>query len=97
MPHRLACARRPLYVPKETSEGQLLAVNAGVEQMLEQLDPTDDERGALEGHSAALSALIARLADVPTPAGPTPRELGNTAAFIQLDELRPTLDGPASS
>ncbi len=48
-PHRLACARCPFYVPKKSSRGQLLAVRDGIDQMLEQLDLTDDEREALEG------------------------------------------------
>lgn len=39
--------------------------------MLEQLDLTDDERQALEGDRDALTALAKRLADTPTPAGPT--------------------------
>ena len=33
--------------------------------MLEQLDLSDDERDALEGRQAALSALVATLADGP--------------------------------
>jgi hypothetical protein len=34
-PHRLACARCPYYLPKQSSAGQLLSVKDGVEQMLE--------------------------------------------------------------
>ena len=40
-----------------------------------QLDLTDDERQALEGGREAITALAAKLADVPTPAGPTPNQL----------------------
>jgi hypothetical protein len=43
--------------------------------MLEQLDLTDDERQALEGDREAITALAAKLADVPTPAGPAPSQL----------------------
>jgi hypothetical protein len=36
---------------------------------------TDDERAAVDDGLAALEKLCADLADVPTPAGPTPRQL----------------------
>ncbi|MDH6222780.1 hypothetical protein M2283_010132 [Streptomyces pseudovenezuelae] len=50
--------------------------------MLEQLDLTGDEREALEGDREAVTALAERLADTPTPAGPTPKELGTNDSFI---------------
>ncbi|MBT2472307.1 hypothetical protein J7E97_31785 [Streptomyces sp. ISL-66] len=88
---RLACARCPFYVPKESTKGQLLAVKDGINKMLEQVDLTDDEREALEGDRDAVTALTQRLADIPTPAGPTPRELGTTDAFIPLTQLLGTI------
>ncbi|GGL68076.1 integrase [Streptomyces anthocyanicus] len=90
-PHRLACARCPFYVPKDSARGQLLAVKDGIDQMLEQLDLTDDEREALEGDREAVTALAERLADTPTPAGPTPRDLGTTGAFVPLTQLMSTV------
>ncbi len=95
-PHRLACARCPFYLPKQSSAGQLLAVKDGIQQVLEQLELTDDERAALEGDRDAVAALAKRLADVPTPAGPTPNELGAEPAFISLAALRDTLPGGGS-
>ncbi|MEY9961960.1 tyrosine-type recombinase/integrase [Streptacidiphilus sp. MAP5-52] len=92
-PHRLACARCPFYVPKDSRRGQLLAVKDGIQQMLEQLDLTEEEREALEGDREAVAALIDRLADIPTPAGPTPAQLGAPQAFIPLTALT---GGPAS-
>ncbi|MEU2258467.1 tyrosine-type recombinase/integrase [Nocardia xishanensis] len=89
--HRLACARCPFYLPKASSAGQLLAVKAGVDQMLERLELTDEEREALEGDREVLLQLADRLADVPTPAGPTPSELGTDQAFIELTELQATI------
>jgi hypothetical protein len=56
--------------------------------MLEQLDLTDDERDALEGDRDAITALAEKLADVPTPAGPTPEELGTEPVFVTLTGLR---------
>jgi integrase len=93
-PHRLACARCPFYLPKESSGGQLLAVKDGIEQMLEQLDLTDDEREALEGDRNAVAALAERLANTPTPAGPTPNELGGNSAFVSLTAVRESLRIP---
>ncbi|MFD4262689.1 hypothetical protein ACFWR9_35015 [Streptomyces sp. NPDC058534] len=75
-------ARCPFCVPKTSSRGQLLTVKDGIDQMLEQLNLTDDEREALEGDREAVTALAERLVDTPTPAGPTPKELGTTSAFV---------------
>lgn len=71
-PHRLACARCPFYLPKNSHRGELLAVKDGIDTMLEQLELTDDERVALEGDRDAVTALVERLTDIPTPAAPPP-------------------------
>ncbi|WP_393073413.1 hypothetical protein [Streptomyces sp. LN704] len=63
----------------------------GIDQMLEQLDLTDDEREALEGDREAVNALAERLADTPTPAGPTPTELGTSSGFVPLTHLMKTI------
>jgi hypothetical protein len=55
--------------------------------MLEQFDLTDDERTALAGDRDAVAALVERLTDIPTPAGPTPRQLGANQTFIPLTQL----------
>ncbi|ALG14630.1 site-specific recombinase [Kibdelosporangium phytohabitans] len=91
--HRLACARCPFYLPKESSTGRLLEVKDGVDQMLERLTLTDDERAALEGDRAALAALAERLANVPTPAGPTPEQLGSDRAFVALTSVQDSIFG----
>ncbi|MFI7135784.1 tyrosine-type recombinase/integrase [Nonomuraea sp. NPDC050153] len=95
-PHRLACARCPFYLPKDSHRGQLLAVRDGIDQMLEQLELTEEERQALEGDRDAVAALAERLADVPTPAGPTPKDLGTQPAFIPLTTLRDSLPGDSA-
>jgi hypothetical protein len=59
--------------------------------MLEQLDLTDDEREALEGDRDAIEALAERLANIPTPAGPTPNELGGNNAFVSLTAVKESL------
>src|SRR5438876_5355623 len=89
--------RCPFYLPKNTTKGQLLEVKSGIEQMLEQLDLTDDERQALEGDREAITALAAKLADVPTPAGPTPNQLGHAPIPVTLGTTRrPDPEGGAS-
>jgi hypothetical protein len=43
--------------------------------MLVAIPLTDDERAAVDDGQDALDKLLDRLADSPTPAGPTPRQL----------------------
>jgi hypothetical protein len=43
--------------------------------MLVDIPLTDDERAAVEDGQAAVDQLLGRLADVATPAGPSPRQL----------------------
>jgi hypothetical protein len=74
-PHRMACARCDFYLPKESSRIQLLEATGNLQRMLAEVPLTDDERGAVEDGQAALESLLERLADVPTPGGPTPRQL----------------------
>ena len=59
--------------------------------MLAAIPLTDDERAAVDDGHTAVTALLDRLADVPTPAGPTPRELGRSAAgtMLPIVQIRP--------
>ncbi|MEV6655180.1 hypothetical protein [Streptomyces sp. NPDC051219] len=59
---------------------------------------TDEERAAVTDGQAALDRLLDRLADTPTPAGPTPRELDvpATARLLPLIAVRQGSAGPAS-
>ena len=75
-PHRMACARCDFYTPKGTTKAQLLEAKDHLQRMLASIPLTDDERAAVDDGHTAVDALLARLADVPTPAGPTPHELG---------------------
>jgi hypothetical protein len=50
----------------------------------------------LAGDRDAVAALAQRLADTPTPAGPTPNQLGTEPAFLSLTALRDTLPGGGS-
>lgn len=73
--HRMACARCAFYRPKESAAAQLLEGKANLARMLEFVTLTEEERGLVTEGVALHQALLDKLADVPTPAGPTPREL----------------------
>jgi hypothetical protein len=74
-PHRMACARCDFYLPKPSSEAQLLEAKDGLQRMLAEIPLTDEERAAVEGDQTAVGRLIDLLADTPTPAGHTPRQI----------------------
>jgi integrase len=74
-PHRMACARCDFYLPKASTKAQLLEAKAHLQRMLTTIPLTDDERAAVDDGADAVERLLSRLADTPTPAGPTPREL----------------------
>jgi integrase len=75
-PHRMACAKCTFYVPKDSAKGQLLEGQANLVQMLQVISLTEDERVAVEEGIDLFEQLCEKLADVPTPAGPTPRQIG---------------------
>ncbi|MGZ4323902.1 MAG: tyrosine-type recombinase/integrase [Solirubrobacteraceae bacterium] len=79
-PHRMACARCDFYLPKPSSEAQLLEAKDGIQRMLVEIPLSDDERAAVESDEQAVVRLIDLLADVATPAGPTPNQLAAKAA-----------------
>lgn len=55
---------------------------------------TENEQAAVEDGHAAIDRLLEHLADVPTPAGPTPRQMdrpaGTTLLSIVAVNQRPT-------
>jgi hypothetical protein len=92
-PHRMACAKCDFYTPKGSSKALLLEAKDNLQRMLAAVPLTDDERAAVDDGQAALDKLLSQLADTPTPAGPTPRQMGSRAAgrtFLQI------LAGPAT-
>ncbi len=80
----VACARCDFYTPKDSSHAQLLEAKANLQHMLASIPLTDDERAAVEDRQAALSPLLDRLADTPTPAGATPRQIRAPATATTL-------------
>lgn len=76
-PHRMACARCTFYRPKPSSQDQLLEARANLLRLKQEIPLTEDECAAVDDGLAALERLCTDLVDVPTPAGPTPRQLGS--------------------
>lgn len=75
-PHRMACARCDFYTPKGSTKAQLLEAKDNLQHMRATIPLTDDELAAVDDGHTALDALLNRLADLPTPAGPTPHQIG---------------------
>ena len=74
--HRMACARCDFYTPKGSTQAQLLEAKNNLQRVLAEIPLTDDEQAAVEDDREALAKLLNRLTDTPTPAGPTPRQIG---------------------
>jgi integrase len=89
-PHRMACARCDFYTPKDSSQAQLLEARDNLQRMLATIPLTDDERAAVEDGHTAIDALLARLTDIPTPAGATPRQIGAqpTITLLPIVDVR---------
>jgi integrase len=83
-PHRMACARCDFYTPKASAKAQLLEAKENLQHMLASVPLTDDEHAAVADGQEALDQLLTRLADVPTPAGPTPNQIGLPASVTLL-------------
>jgi len=91
----MACARCDFYVPKDSTKAQLLEAKGNLQRMLAEIRLTDDERAAVTEGANAVDNLLERLADVATPAGPTPRELAGSS-FIPLAALAGTADNAST-
>jgi integrase len=87
-PHRMACAKCAFYRPKGSSQAQLLEAQANLLHLKQEIPLTEEEAAAVDDGLEALGRLCAQLADVPTPAGPTPRDL-RTNVSIRLPTIPP--------
>ena len=83
-PHRMACAKCSFYVPKGSTASALLEGKSNLLRMRQEIPLSDAELAALDDGVSALVSLLSRLADVPTPAGPTPLQLRDTA-LVQIE------------
>ena len=74
-PHRMACAKCSFYLPKDSTKAQLLEAKTNLLRLRQEIPLADAELSAVEDGLAAYEQLLKKLADIPTPAGPTPRQL----------------------
>jgi hypothetical protein len=72
----MACAKCSFYLPKDCTKSQLLEAKANLLRLRQDIPLAEAELSAVEEGLTAYEQLLANLADVPTPAGPTPRQLG---------------------
>lgn len=75
--HRMACAKCPFYLPKASTRAHILEGKANLARLLEMIPLTEDERAAVEDGQEAFDTLLAKLTNVPTPTGLSPRELAH--------------------
>jgi hypothetical protein len=83
----MACAKCSFYLPKESTKAQLLEAKANLLRLRQHIPLADAELTAVEDGLTAYEQLLAKLADVPTPEGLTPRQLTG-GRLVQLQELR---------
>jgi hypothetical protein len=85
--------RSDFYMPKDSTAALLLEGRTHLLRLLQEIPLGEAEQAAVEDGVAAYENLLSKLSDVPTPAGPTPRQLG--AGLVQITSVRPAL--PAST
>jgi hypothetical protein len=71
----MACAKCSFYLPKHSSQAQLLEGKANLVHLRQEMPLNDAELSAVEDGVVAMQKLLDQLTDVPTPSGATPREL----------------------
>jgi hypothetical protein len=91
--HRMACAKCDFYMPKDSTAALLLEGRTHLLRLLQEIPLGEAEQAAVKDGVAAYENLLSKLSDVPTPAGPTLRQLG--AGLVQITSVRPPL--PAST
>lgn len=66
-PHRMACARCDFYVPKASTQHQLIEAKQNLLRMTQTITLTDDERLAIDEGVNLYENLLTRLSKTPTP------------------------------
>jgi hypothetical protein len=79
-PHPMACAKCAFYRPKGGAKALFLEGKSGLLRLKQDIPLTEAEVAAVDDGVTAFDTLLTQLADVPTPAGPTPRQLEEDAA-----------------
>lgn len=80
--HRMACIKCSLFMPKESTKGQMLQAVAHNERLYEEVPIREDERRALEGDTDAIQKIFHEAEGTPAPDGTIrttlPRAVGTT-------------------
>jgi hypothetical protein len=84
--HRMACAKCDFYMPKESTAALLLEGKTHLLRLFQEIPLGEAAQAAVEDGVAAYENLLSKLADVPTPAGLTPHQIG--AELVQITSLR---------
>jgi hypothetical protein len=87
--HRMACAKCDFYLPKQSTAALLLEGKEHLLRLLQEIPLGEAEQAAVEDGLTAYQNLLSKLADVPTPAGPTQRQIG--AELVQITYVRQAL------
>jgi hypothetical protein len=64
-PHRMACAKCSLYIPKESTAAALLEGKSNLLPIRREIPLTDAEIAALDDGVSALESLLSRLENIP--------------------------------
>jgi hypothetical protein len=84
--HRMACAKCDFYMPKQSTAALLLEGKEHLLRLLQEIPLGEAEQAAIEDGITAYEKLLSKLADVPTPAGSTPHQIG--AKLVQITLFR---------
>lgn len=87
-PHRMACPKCAFYRPKASTESAWQDGKANLLRLRQSIPLREEEIAAIDDGVAAFEQLLARLADVPTPAGATPAQLRKS----ELVQIQPTVN-----
>jgi hypothetical protein len=85
----MACAKCDFYLPKQSTAALLLEGKEHLLRLLQEIPLGEAEQAAVEDGLTAYQNLLSKLADVPTPAGPTQRQIG--AELVQITYVRQAL------
>jgi integrase len=87
-PHRMACPKCAFYRPKPAAEDAWRDGKANLLRLRQSIPLREEEIAAIDDGVAAFEQLLAQLAEVPTPAGPTPAELHKN----ELVQIQPSVN-----
>jgi hypothetical protein len=86
----MACARCGFYRPKNSAAALFLEGKKNLLRLQQDIPLTEVETNAVEDGVNVFEKFLAPLTDVPTPAGPTPRQLQSG-----LVQIKPTKESRA--